>query len=812
MNKSSLLIFLFFISIASFSQDSICEIAAGCSDTPLVFPNVFGEGHNAESGPAYGCLTTQPNPAWYFLGFDETGPVTIEISQLNIDGNPSDVDFICYGPFDDPFVACDDASILSASKIIDCSYDPAAVETLNIPNAQIGEFYILLITNFEKTEGFITMTQTNVSDAGAGSTDCSYACSVSLGGDTGLCLGTDYTLTAQLGNASLEDTAIYKWYKKVGGVYQELVGENTKEYQITASASPSSTMYKVEVDAGLCDGLSIDEVEIKYVDVIPNLKLTNITDLDLCDSDGDNDGFSVFNLTDKEDEIADTENKEDYNFEYYTDSSLTQQIANPTAYSNSSAYNQTIYVAVSHKTFIGCEGITQFNINVFDTPVATDIDDWIYCDDDNDGFYEFDFNSLKKDILDRQDEDTFTISFYKTQADATAGDNPLPYLYTNQDANVPETIFYRIKNNFSICFDTNSFDINVINTPVANPVSDLVYCDDDDNDGFKEFDFSILFDDLLSGQNEADMRISFHHSLIDAEENILPLELLYTNKNAFEAEEIFVRMESVVLEDCFNTTSFKIQVIENPVFDIVEDTKYICVNLLPQTVKFEIENPKDNYTYSWKDKNGLELSTDVFLIATQVGDYTVTGTTTDGNDCATMKTVHLLPAEPATDVQFVINEFWHHDNFSVDISVLGSGVYQYALDDINGPYQESPLLTNVKPGIHTIYVKEINDCGVVSKTIEILGFAPYFSPNGDSKNDIWKVQGINFKSKAKIYIFDRYGKLMYQFFPALDQGWDGFYNGNPAPEGEYWFTADMLNQNGEQIIRKGHFSLKRTNK
>jgi gliding motility-associated-like protein len=812
MKKLSLFITLFFISVVSFSQDSICDIAAGCSDTPLIFPNVFGEGHNAESGPAYGCLTTQPNPAWYYLGFDESGPVNIEISQINIDGNPSDVDFICYGPFNDPFIACDNLSVLDSSTIIDCSYEPAAVETLNIPNAQIGDFYILLITNFEKTQGSITMTQTNAGTVGAGSTDCSYACSVNLGGDTGLCLGNDYTLTATLGNASLEDTAIYKWYKKVGGAYQELVGETTKEYHITATVSPSSNMYKVEVNAGLCDGLSIDEVEIKYVDVISNLKLTNLIDFDLCDLDGDDDGFSVFDLTAKEIEIANLEDKNDYYFDYFSDVAMTQQIANPSSYTNTSSYNQTIYVAVSHKTFIGCEGITQFNINVFDTPVATDIDNWIYCDDDNDGFYQFDFDMLKNSILDGQDEHTFTISFYKTQTDADAETNPLPLLYTNIDANVPETIFYRIKNNFLICYDTNSFEINVINTPVANPVNDLFFCDDNDNDGFKEFDFNILFDDLLSGQDEADMNISFYHSLVDAEEKILPLNLLHINENAFEEEEIFVRMESVVLEDCFNITSFKIQVIENPIFDIVEDTKYICINLLPQTVNFEIENAQGNYTYSWQDSNGNELSTNTTLVATQVDDYTITATTTDGNNCSTTKVVHVLPAEPANTIQFVMNEFWHHNNFSVDVSVLGSGIYQFALDNIDGPYQDSPLLTNIKPGIHTIYVKEINGCGVESKEFEAFGFSPYFSPNGDGKNDIWKVQGINFKAKAKIYIFDRYGKLIYQFFPALDQGWDGFYNGNPAPEDDYWFTAEMINQKGEQIIRKGHFSLKRTNK
>jgi gliding motility-associated-like protein len=154
-----------------------------------------------------------------------------------------------------------------------------------------------------------------------------------------------------------------------------------------------------------------------------------------------------------------------------------------------------------------------------------------------------------------------------------------------------------------------------------------------------------------------------------------------------------------------------------------------------------------------------------------------------------------------------MNEFWHHNNFSVDVSVLGSGIYQFALDNIDGPYQDSPLLTNIKPGIHTIYVKEINGCGVSSKTVEIFGFKSYFSPNNDGVNDVWKIKDLFFKKNAKVSIFDRYGKLLYQFQPALNQGWDGTYNGQQMPKGDYWFTAEMLDFNGAQIIRKGHFSL-----
>jgi gliding motility-associated-like protein len=62
-----------------------------------------------------------------------------------------------------------------------------------------------------------------------------------------------------------------------------------------------------------------------------------------------------------------------------------------------------------------------------------------------------------------------------------------------------------------------------------------------------------------------------------------------------------------------------------------------------------------------------------------------------------------------------------------------------------------------------------------------------------------------FNSKSIIYIFDRYGKLLKQWVPSLNQGWDGTFNGLPLPVDDYWFTLKL--EDGREA--KGHFSLKR---
>ena len=61
------------------------------------------------------------------------------------------------------------ANCNSYGSAIDCSYSTAATENVNVPNAQIGEVYVLLITNYASVSQQITLTQTG----GSGATDCS---------------------------------------------------------------------------------------------------------------------------------------------------------------------------------------------------------------------------------------------------------------------------------------------------------------------------------------------------------------------------------------------------------------------------------------------------------------------------------------------------------------------------------------------------------------------------------------------------------------------------------------------------------------
>ena len=140
------------------------------------------------------------------------------------------------------------------------------------------------------------------------------------------------------------------------------------------------------------------------------------------------------------------------------------------------------------------------------------------------------------------------------------------------------------------------------------------------------------------------------------------------------------------------------------------------------------------------------------------------------------------------------------DNNTVLINYTGIGNNEFSLD--GKTFQESPYFTNVVDGEYTATVK--NDCGLDAKKIYVLNYPKFFTPNGDSFNDLWEIKNLNQVPNSQVQIFDRYGKLLYQFNNNA-KGWDGKYNGKNLPSSDYWFIITMENNR----IIKGHFSIKR---
>lgn len=135
-------------------------------------------------GQSSNCLLTAPNPAFYYLRIDEPGSLNIFMHSTP----QVDIDFDCWGPFDDINTACDE---LACSNIVDCGYSTSANEYCHINNAEHGQYYILLITNFSNDPCNISFE-----NVGTGTTDCSILPPLVNGGGP-YCVGETIQLTAQ---------------------------------------------------------------------------------------------------------------------------------------------------------------------------------------------------------------------------------------------------------------------------------------------------------------------------------------------------------------------------------------------------------------------------------------------------------------------------------------------------------------------------------------------------------------------------------------------------------------------------------------
>ncbi|CCB68562.1 Protein of unknown function precursor; putative adhesin [Flavobacterium branchiophilum FL-15] len=144
-----------------------------CGATGITYASSTG----VPSAGTVGCLFTTPNPSYFYMTVEQSGPLLFNISQTSTAGAPIDVDFVAWGPFTSSQSACTSipANPLAGGTppaLNGCSYSTAAVETLSLPNAVSGQVYVVMITNFNGGTGTITFNQTNTSSTGAGTTTC----------------------------------------------------------------------------------------------------------------------------------------------------------------------------------------------------------------------------------------------------------------------------------------------------------------------------------------------------------------------------------------------------------------------------------------------------------------------------------------------------------------------------------------------------------------------------------------------------------------------------------------------------------------
>ncbi len=77
-----------------------------------------------------------------------------------------------------------------------------------------------------------------------------------------------------------------------------------------------------------------------------------------------------------------------------------------------------------------------------------------------------------------------------------------------------------------------------------------------------------------------------------------------------------------------------------------------------------------------------------------------------------------------------------------------------------------------------------------------------FTPNNDSRNDVFFPTPVGIRSTEYFRVFDRYGALMFQTREWM-KGWDGTLKGKPASSGTYVWMIKGIDVNGSVVEMKG---------
>ena len=838
---------LFFFIIEGFSQGSVCVDYTGnqgaqpfCSISGVEFPNCSNSNAdcvlNAETGPNYSCLLTQPFPAWYYMQINNSGDIGLELSQSTLaggGGRPLDVDFICYGPFTDPTTPCE--SSLISQNIIDCSFSGDAFETITINNAISGEFYLVLITNFSGEAGFINFAQTS----GEGSTDCSilYA---ALGPDINNC-GTEAVVL----NADNEEAVAYKWYifDEFTEVYTIISNETSKELIVTLSGK-----YQVELkdEEG---NTETDEIIITFntPPVIANAPL----DLVLC---GDINDRAEFDFLENKNLILGNQSIDDYDVSFY----LTEENAEDKNMPLATVYQsneRVIYARIENMALASCYEITSFNLTVNQQPkLSNTAYNYNLCIN-NDASFDFailSFDDLYIDLkngnneevslLDINDEsftDDYSITYHLLESDAFEGLNALP---DNSQISNFEVVYVRVENINTGCFNSSNIPaitviFNQIPLIINSNFSDLYGCSlstENTNNSF--FNLRTYEVEILQG-NTSTSEVLYYADINDYNNN-LPIEStdLENYYSISSPQTIYAAVYDERSECNFRPfINFDLVVEELPVFpdNFFSSKQKICVDLngkVKETTLIGrdiIPVDEEYYLYDWTPDNidadfdgnedpifqvhDLLEETTFELVITRVNSVT------SGINCSNSINpieIVLSPTSAPIMLEYEVSE----NSFSGEYTITAKpsiliGEFEdleYAID--NGEFQNSPVFNNVNPGEHKLYARNKYGClpNVVSEIIQIIDYPKFFTPNNDNMNDTWTLYDSSELAASEVYIYDRFGKLLKKISAGDTVGWDGTFNGKTMPSSSYWFLVNYIEpKTGKPNTFKASFALVR---
>ncbi|WP_400080472.1 choice-of-anchor L domain-containing protein [Winogradskyella sp. R77965] len=318
-----------------------------------------------------------------------------------------------------------------------------------------------------------------------------------------------------------------------------LSNNNAITSPIQNTLNPQIIHVRIEDTSNGCLAFSTINLNVNQIPAI-----VNPTPLEVCD-DQTADGLVAINLnTLKDDEI--TNGQTDLVVTYHNTAADAASTSNaiPMPYTTTGV-NEQLFVSITNPQ-TGCSTTTTLDITVLENPVINTEDHYIdACDDDHDGFANFDLTSIIPDVLNGLTN--VSVTFHVTEEEALSGANPITDDTNYENINVNEQIvFIRVESNSTGCASITPIEIHTNLLLTATNIRDITVCDIDD-DEVEEFNFGDIAIDII---NELpDITVVFYETEDDRDNQVNPINQGISYENKSNPQTIYLALESPTCSD-----------------------------------------------------------------------------------------------------------------------------------------------------------------------------------------------------------------------------------------------------------------------
>ncbi len=202
------------------------------------------------------------------------------------------------------------------------------------------------------------------------------------------------------------------------------------------------------------------------------------------------------------------------------------------------------------------------------------------------------------------------------------------------------------------------------------------------------------------------------------------------------------------------------------------------------------------------------------IIPTSVGNHVYTVVRTDFYGCTDTASITItvlpLPNINITTGDTIVVRYGE------EVQLMAEGGIKYSWSPswgMNNPNISSPVIKPSETTLYTVNGINENGCGEDDAIYVIVDFShnlfipTAFSPNGDNRNDLFRIANFGAQRVSEFRVYNRWGQEVYS---ARDnRGWDGTYRGETMDPGTYHYIIKAAFADGHVETFKGDVVLVR---